>query len=252
MGRVYFIADSPLVDLTLPGLGYKRGKLQRYERGGYHALVVHTTGRGIHKKAKRWGVSGFQAAMRVFATQVDASGHYVVGQGGELGQCVPEEVAAWHVGGRGAAKYHRAGWWKARKVAWWRERWPQFTAPGQLAGGSLWLPSPTTGKPSCNANTIGVEVVPPEDPRAPWSPECWATLAKLGRDISERRAMELTLETVLTHSDAHPFSRSAKGKPWDPAPHQWSYDRFAETARLPLISGAGEPYGRSAGPTAFA
>ena len=165
-----------------------------------------------------------------------------MGQGGELAQCVPEDVPAWHVGGKGGKAYHRARWWEKKAVAWWRERWPQFTTPGQLGGGKLWMPG-ASGRPSCNMNTLGVEVVPPEDPRAPWSPECWQTLGLLHWDISKRRELELALETVISHSDAHPFSRSARGAPWDPAPHQWTFEQFAEVAGLPLISGVGETDG---------
>lgn len=235
-----FETDTALECTVSPGLGWKRGKLQKYARASFAAIIVHTTGRGILRKAKRWGVSPFLAALRVYSRQMDASGHYVVGQCGSIGQVVPEDVAAWHVGGKLSRKYNRASWWKAKAVLWWRERWPQFVAPGQLAGGHLWDPSPKTGRPSCNANTVAIEVVPPEDPKAEWSPECWAALAKLCWDISERREIPLTLETVLTHSDAHPIARSARGKPWDVAPHQWSFERFAKAAGLPLISGSGE------------
>ena len=212
------------------GLGYRRGKLQRYERASYSGIVVHTTGRGVHKKAKRWGVSHFQAALRVFTRQVNASGHYLIGQLGEVAQVVPEEVPAWHVGGRGSWRYSRAGWWRAEKVAWWRERWPQHVSPMELAGGRLWAPSPTTGRPSCNSNTIGIEVVPPID-NGVWSEKCWATLVVLCKDIAQRRGIMLSRETIVSHSDAHPFARSARGQPWDPAIWQWDFERFARLSR---------------------
>lgn len=235
-----FAADTTLDCFVKPGLGWRRGALQRYARGTYSAIVVHTTGRGVHRKAKRWGVSPFVATMRIFVRQTETSGHYVVDQLGRVGQVVPEEVAAWHVGGKGSRKYHRARWWEASSVVWWRVRWPQFTTPYELAGGKLWLPSPTTGKPSCNANTVGIEVIPPEDNGA-WSPECWAALGRLCRDIGRRRQIPLSLETVVGHADAHPFSRSARGKPWDPPPNQWSFSRFAAVVDIPLISGVGSP-----------
>ena len=62
-----------------------------------------------------------------------------------------------------------------------------------------------------------------------------------GADIRERRDIRLALETVVSHSDAHPLARSSRGQPWDPAPIQWSYERFAGHAGLPLVSGVGMP-----------
>jgi hypothetical protein len=241
-----FEADTTLSTITTPGLGYRREKLQRYERASYSAIVVHTTGRGVHKKAERWGVDPFIAALRVFTLQVDASGHYLIGQHGQLAQVVPEETPAWHVGQKNHRKYmlarwqkRRTRWWQKGGMDWWRERWPQYVTPFELARGQLWAPSPTTGKPSCNANAIGIEVVPPPDNGA-WSSLCWGTLCKLCANISERREIPLSLETVLSHSDAHPFARTARGRPWDPAPQQWSYDRFAVYAGLPQVCGVGE------------
>lgn len=231
-----FTQDTALDCIVKPSRGFRRKKLQRYERASYSALIIHTTGMGVHRKAKRWKVDPFLAALRIYSQQMDASGHYVIGQLGQLAQCVPEEIVAWHVGSKGAAAYHRASWWRAKKVAWWRERWPQYVAPGQLARGHLWATSPTTCKPSCNSNVIGFEVVPPPD-NGEWSAECWATIAELSRDVSERREIVLSLETVLSHSDAHPRSRSARGKPWDPGPKQWSYEKFAIAAGLPLVLG---------------
>lgn len=221
-----------------PGLGFKRGKLQKFERDSYSAIVVHTTGLGILRKAKRLKLDPFATALKVFSQQIETSGHYVVGQHGQLAQCVPERVPAWHVGGKGARKYHKARWWEAKSVAWWRERWPQFYSPAELGGGRLW--GAPEGRLTCNGNVIGIEVIPPDD-NGPWSIPCWTTIGALCWDISGRRKLALSLETVVSHSDAHPFSRSAKGKPWDPAPAQWSYERFAMVAGLPLISGVGEP-----------
>lgn len=234
-----FPADPATPTLVVPGRGYARGKLQRFKRSSYSAIVVHTTGLGVHKKATRWGVTPFEATQRVFARQIDTSGHYIIGQGpDELAQVVPEEIPAWHVGGKGSRKYNRARWWEQKSVAWWRQRWPQFYTPRDLGGGALW--GTPGGRMSCNANTIGIEVIPPVG-NGPWSDDCWRTLGRLCLDISGRRGLALSLETVVTHSDAHPFSRSAKGKPWDPAPVQWSFERFAEVAGLPLISGVGQP-----------
>lgn len=230
-----FQKDTVLECTVVPSRGWKRGKLQAYvERASFSAIIVHSTGLGVHRKAKRWSVSPLLAAARIYGQQMDASGHYVVGQNGRIVQCVPEEVVAWHVGGKKRRAYNRARWWDNARMSWWRARWPRFTSPHELALGALWAPN-AKKVPSCNSNTIGIEVVPPAD-NGPWSDECWVSLTALCKDISDRRDLPLSLETVLTHSDAHPVARTTrKGQPWDPAPQQWSYERFAGHAGLPLI-----------------
>lgn len=219
-----------------PGLGWKRRKLQQYSRGSFSAVIVHTTGLGVVRKSERWGVDPFAAAIRVYSTQMDAGGHYLVGQMGQVAQLVPESVVAWHVGASGSAAYQRAGWYDGSQYEWWRRRWPQYQSPMELAHGNLWARGPSTGKPSCNANTVGIEVVPPPD-NGPWSLQCWTRLGALVMDICERRGITASLETVLTHSDAHPRKRTSRGRPWDPGPVQWSYQRFAAAVGLPVVCG---------------
>lgn len=244
MGDRVFGPDSSIVPVAAPGRGYKRGKYQ--PRRSYSAIVVHTTGRGILKKAKRWGVSPIEAAARVYGAQMDAGAHYVIcGLTGAAIQTCPEELAAWHVGSKGSKPYGRPNWarstwWKrtrGKKVEWWSNRWPGFQSPHELAYGELWAPN-AKGRPSCNANTIGIEVIPnAKHPSGVWTNAAWIKLIQLCQDIRWRRSIHFRRETILSHSDAHPLARTARNRPWDPPGEIWTYEEFAVRAGLPVVCG---------------
>lgn len=212
------------------------------------AIVIHTTGAGpgrrFHdeRERQRHGYeSPFDAAVRVYTKLMKAGPHYVVGQGGERIQVAPEDVCAWHVGSRGARPYHRHEW-TTKGTGWWLRRWSPhgITSPHQLAGGRLWRRyarppgarlrwASWMARGSCNANTIGIEVVPPLDPSTgPWSDQCWGALLELVHDIATRHDMPLAREHILTHSDAHPLARSRRDAPWDTSPAQFTWERFHE------------------------
>jgi hypothetical protein len=227
--------------------GYRRNRLREVHYAPA-AIVVHTTGAGPiqHANDDEWEWwrlkldipkgDSLMCAVALYAN-MDASGHYVIGQDGTIVQVVPESHAAWHVGGRGSRPYfaERVTALSGERFRWWRERWPGLTSPRQLGGGRLWEPAFKTpgighrirsGFPigTCNENTIGIEVVGP----GPWSAEAWHALAALCVDIERRRGLTLRRDTVISHSDAHPISRtSATGRPWDPMPSTWSWERIA-------------------------
>jgi hypothetical protein len=253
---------SPLALQTKPqGLGYRRGKLvERYLAPC--AVVVHTTGSGPIRRATerkfagwrlRWGVTegdALQATVALYTRTMDASGHYVVGQDGTIVQVVPESHCAWHVGGSGSRPYftNEAAWHRGGKHAWWVARWPGYMTPRELGGGRLWDPQREdisllnrlkAGMPigSCNANTIGIEVVPPlANPTAPWSAEAWYSLTRLVLDVCARNGIPVERDRIISHSDAHPLSRTTpSGRPWDPGVSQWSWERFERSV-------AGLPY----------
>lgn len=252
---------SPLALRARPlGLGYTRGKLAEATVAP-SAVVVHTTGAGPVRRATerryaawrgRWGIAegdALQAAVVLYTRIMDASGHYVIGQDGTIVQVVPESHCAWHVGGSGSRAYFTRGS-KALagpRYAWWRARWPGYETPRDLGGGHLWDPydrSPglevtvRSGLAigSANANSIGIEVVPPTShPLAPWSEAAWEALVTLTLDILGRHRIPLERDRVISHSDAHPLSRTtAAGVPWDPSSTQWSWERFHRIARTML------------------
>lgn len=246
--------DSHLVDRARPGLAYRRGILLP-RMGAPVATVVHTTSGGpraryLREGARKGDRDVLDTTLRIYGTIMEPAPHYVVDQLGQVAQVTPEALCAWHVGGAKSAPYHRLGTsWIPRalraRYAWWQARWQGLDGPRDLAGGQLWAPyvvGPSLaqrtrhplswGKGSVNAWSIGIEVIPPADPGAPWSPECWRALAELIVDIHRRQGVPLERDRVITHSDAHPLSRTTpKGTPWDTVEAQWSWERFeAEVA----------------------
>lgn len=200
-------------------------RLNKYtQRNAVHAIVIHTTGSGPitrwknerNKPGKAQDTPFLTAVHRTYHAIMKAGPHYVVGQRGECIQVCREGLAAWHVGADQASAYQRSDWLEGL-YEWWAERWPELDSPRDLAGGHLW------DHGSCNSNTVGIEVVPPSaDVRERWSDACRATLEQLVREIAARHSIPLTRDYVVTHSDAHPISRTDKhGVPWDPGPLQW-------------------------------
>lgn len=232
--------DSILAQGYVPSLGVSRGLYA--PRASVAGVVIHTTGSGVIRRWKRQGKrfkerSPFDTAVRIYSRIMTASGHYVVGQEGQIVQLVPEHLAAWHVGGRKARLYRRR--WMRPKYQWWAERWPGYDSPLQLANGELWKPYDKDAAVSwrarwlsrhgsCNANTIGIEVVPPTlDPKSAWSDACWLSVVRLTQDICYRSALPIERQRIVSHSDAHPLSRTTRsGVPWDPNPTQFSYEKF--------------------------
>jgi hypothetical protein len=215
--------DSSVASAFVESLGSRKKKYK--PRATVRAVVVHTTGNG---PLKRWraeqNIPGkaqptpFLTAVQRTYRQINVNGpHYVVGQEGECIQVCSEKLAAFHVGSEGGSLYEREDWLEV-KYEWWAERWPGVDTPRALAGGRLWENG------SCNANTIGIEVVPPrDDASGAWSPACWDTLHRLVLDITTRHGIPMEPEYVVTHSDAHPMSRTTdKGDPWDPGARQWT------------------------------
>lgn len=232
--------DSTVATRFVPSLGYAGGHYDDVR--GHHACVLHTTGAGIIRRFREEGHekgddTPLDTAVRVYSRIMGASSgfaapHYVIGQDGECVQMCREVFAAHHVGSKAELGFRR---WLAPRLyalpraawgvncAWWFAQWPDIRSPLDLAGGQLWAGG------SCNRNSIGVEVVPPdvdEPNKAPWSPAAWVTLRALVEDIAERRRIPWERERIISHSDAHPVARSAKGKAWDPSQAQWSWERL--------------------------
>lgn len=225
--------ESRVAASYVPSLGMRNKAYKKRPRPA-SAIVVHTTGSGpalrvVHKRFKAWRAkwpqfaeTPFQAAKWTYMYAMRSGPHYLVGQGGEVVQHAREDMAAWHVGSRGGRWYRLpGGTWHNKNTRWWRERFPSLSSPTQLARGRLWKGW------SCNDNSVGIEVAPPvDDPRGPWSADAWRALACLVEDIATRHSIPITKHTVISHSEAHPRSRSAKNRPWDPRPEVWDFNRL--------------------------
>jgi hypothetical protein len=247
--------DSPLVPRVVPSLGVVRGVYEPRLRPA-EAVVVHTTGIGpvrrvLDPKFAKWrertGIHDpFEAALWIYRVAMRAGPHYVVdGETGRRVQVCPENLCAWHVGGRGGGRYrHDFDRWANLDTAWWIEEWPTLTSPRDLAGGRLWLPYGARTSAwvalhslggSVNANTYGIEVVPClSDPRGPWTDAGWTSLVELVGDICLRRDVPCMRDRVIRHSDAHPLKRSARGAPWDPSPVQFTWGEFSGRSGAPF------------------
>jgi len=216
-------------------------------RNSYSAIVLHITGYGPvgQYKSGRYK-SPMDAAVGIYQRMPYAP-HYVIDQDGIIVQMCPEELATWHVGGSNGRRY--TGAWAATKFKWWADKWSGLGSPRELAAGKLWQPYPpdalkgplkyfrklywASRHGSVNANTIGIEVIPPSsNPKATWSLDVWRAVVQLCQDISHRRGTSLDAHHLISHSDADPISRTTRsGEPWDTWSSQFSYGRFVVQAR---------------------
>lgn len=233
-----FEPDCPFVDDIEPGGGYRRGKYA--ERRSYSGFVTHTTGRNVHKRALQWGKTPYEAARQIYRN-MSAGPHYLLDwDGSRLCQTCPEELAAWGVGSKNSNFYNNPKWATSKWIrtrmglrdpSWWLTRFPELRSPFDLACGEIWRGNPG-GKPSCNLNVVHVEIIPPPD-NGPWPDGLWKRLAQVGDDVLTRRGIALDPQRNLSHSEAHPISRSTRsGLPWDPTNRQWSFKRFEKEVLL--------------------
>jgi len=225
--------ESPLAQAYEPSLGERRGFYGVRSRVPA-AVVIHTTGSGPVQRVSasrfaawrakwpKYAEDPFDAARWIFQYAMKSGPHYLVAQSGRCLQLAREKSVAWHVGSRGGRWYRLPrGMWHNKNTRWWKDRFPKIDSPYKLAGGKLWLGG------SCNANTIGIEVVPPiGNPRGKWSSACWDTVTLLTTDLCVRYDIPMAKNRILSHSDCHPRSRSARGQPWDPGYDQWSFEEF--------------------------
>src|SRR5574342_1411882 len=148
-----FRPDSSVASEYRPALAIKHNDVR--PRPAPVAIVIHDTGPGpalrVNPKLdrelhfQRWRVmwptrrTSFGAAAWVYEVASPYCGHYLVGQGGECIQLVPEDLAAMHVGSSRAGGYRLPAFaWAKTEHAWWRERWRGLSSPRALAGGKLW------------------------------------------------------------------------------------------------------------------
>lgn len=221
-----------------PGLGLRKGKLDRREPYDIQRVIVHHTGVGIlgrfARDKQRFGWHDpVQAATHVYTRIMSSSGHYVIGHHGELIQYVPESWTAWHAGyGNKRKRSLRASWfdrWKySRKdaadkplwlcnerFAWWDLRW--YKRRG-ICSPTHWFP-----ELDVNRHTIGIELLSTPG-KAPFHPEQLAALRKLIDRLRLIYQIPVDEDHILTHSDACPLARTTKsGIPYDPPPDKWSF-----------------------------
>lgn len=217
--------DSDLTTRVADSLGHRRGQYGR--RREYGCIVLHITGSGVLDRYDRgwrptWaGLTEdstlLEIAIAIYQGITQAAPHYLV-YGGEVVQLCPEGLAAWHVGAAASAQYDAPNWWADARdregngvdVQWWMAEWPDLHSPFDIAAGRLW-----GSERSANRGGCAVELLWPHNQRRdPPSDVTWETAQALIRDIAERRAVQ----DLVSHSDAHPATRTANGRGWDPPP----------------------------------
>jgi hypothetical protein len=219
----------------LPGLGLRKGKLEKRTKEDITHIGLHHTGVGVlsrfeREKDKRGWHEPLDSANFIYTRIMPSSGHYVVGYRGEIVQYVPDLWSAWHMGYGNKRQRSRRGEWFAKwrysrkakdeiplwltypKYQWWKKRWYDtkgYTSPTQ------WFPDLNT-----NFNSIGIELLAVPH-REPFHEAQLNGLHDLLTAICGDYGIPMTKDHVLTHSDVCPLARTTKsGKPWDPPPEK--------------------------------
>lgn len=210
-----------------PSLRMRNGSA-KYRNGWVRAIVIHHTGSGPYLRWRESGAehnesSPFFTAFRRYQTPLPNAPHYIVGPvHGTIHGLTPEDYESWGVGSQGWGRYENPKWAKSKQFEWWRKKWPELKSPLEFADGMIWHQG------SVNHTSVHIEVTPSEtSPRPEWSDKCIEQLELLCRDICKRHNIPFDKYHIVGHADVHPRARTTlSGKPWDPHPHQWSFDRF--------------------------
>jgi len=182
-------------------------------------IVVHTTGSGIVKQARKHGAAPFEYAVAYYLKPESYFAHYVVGYDGQIAQIADEHERATHVGvtTEDREAYLSGAWRKMlppHLVELWERCWPGHKSPAHLYPGK-----------SVNDCTVGIEVLP-VDPPATIRPLRYTraqhfAVSELCADIAARWGLPSGwhLTSRLTgHEDVAPLARCTKKPPagWDP------------------------------------
>jgi len=199
-------------------------------------LCVHTTGRGIVKKANKKGTRPIDEAVAYYATTLGP--HYAIGYGGAVYQLQADDRHGAHVGisAKERRQYLNGSWvnWKhvvprpqrghvldtalvivSDNEERWRTRWPDFKSPQHLY--------PTR---SPNACYVSIELVPlltshpyVQETGLWYTPRQHAMVAILAADIARRyKWPDKWWETprLVGHEDLDAMARWGHGGGWDP------------------------------------
>lgn len=226
-----------------PSLGVRLG-VYRERQVIPQCVVIHTTGSGpAHRvnpdldRTRRFAEWRSQhpgnrtpvaAAEWVYRYAMTPGPHVLIGQDGSRVRLCPDRLVAWHVGSRGAERYRGTTW--RDECPWWVRRWSHLDSPRDLVGAQLWRAG------SANALSLGIEVAPPAgSPTGPWSQAARDAVELSVREWCIAYSIPCTRHYILTHSDAHPLARTARGRPTDPGPEQWGGfdDWFRDLAGAP-------------------
>lgn len=182
-----------------------------FKKGRPLGVVVHTTGGALVAKAAELGVPPMVRAIQLYRNLMAEGPHWVIDQDGNVEAIQLPERIAYHVG---TLVYNKlAAPVTQSEYAWWRSTFPDFRKVGDHP---LWR---VCG--SVNSVTWGIEVIPPShDSSAPWSDAAVDALADTLTGLPYRKFPFKRGLTVCTHSELSPYTRTARGLPWDLPPNQ--------------------------------
>lgn len=183
-------------------------------------LCVHTTGRGIVKKANTKRTRAIDEAVAYYAKMLGP--HYAIGYGGALYQLQADDRHGAHVGisAKERRQYLNSKWlnWRMAtedNVKRWYERWPEIKSPQHLY--------PTR---SPNACYVSVELVPlltshpfVQDTGLWYTPKQHAMVACLAADLARRHkwpAYWWETPRLVGHEDLDALERWDSHGGWDP------------------------------------
>lgn len=199
--------------------GRRMGRKRRIKPWG---LVVHTSGRGIVRRARKAQADPFEFAVDYYRAQGGV--HYCIGYDGQIVQMLLDNERGAHVGiSRKERRHYLRGTWVGELskrllrmhpgVVLWRSKWPGIDSPQHLY--------PTRSPNGCY---VGVELVPLTTKYVN-ATGLWFTEAQhravgwLGRDLAQRHkwpANWYRTGRLVGHEDIDAFARWDGRGGWDP------------------------------------
>ena len=206
----------------------RRGKPRVLPVGG---LVVHTTGGGPARSARKLGIPADERALAYYLRGNGGFPHYLIDRDGDLFAICDEGEIANHAGWANIGGTVAWRKWKAPK--WWCDAWIGWSTPIDLVEAV----NPLARTP--NAVYLGCELLADE---SGWNftAQQYLKLAMLWVDMRARypglpHADTLPMFRLCGHEDLNPTERASGGKPWDPGAHRpdakFSWVRLAEAIR---------------------
>lgn len=225
----------PLARMAVPCVAKVSRRQEPKREKTISCLIVHTTGSGIYRRAKRLNCSAYEAAISYYTGPKAYTSHFLAGrEEGEFCQLVGLDEIAFHagIGSVGRRLYSSGPNWMGVNYplsggqkrlteretelyyGWWKERWGSETLnPLQL----------THGDP--NGVSVGFDFLahPYRGTYTPWQYRCLAALCVMLEE-------EFGPLPLYTHSDTHPLQRCNKRGGWDPGP-QFQLEKLAEARK---------------------
>lgn len=180
-------------------------------------LCVHTSGRGVLKKAAQYSMSPIEAALAYYQS-AEFSSHYVIDYDGATYQITADDRRVSHVGLTPEARgYYLNGRWKTMVsqvgLATWTSRWGRVASPAGL------YPSRYP-----NSDYVGAECLPRKetltDSSADWYTDSqYEAVARLAIDLARRHrwpGLWSITSRLLGHEDLSPLTRWDRSGGWDP------------------------------------